>query len=181
MSKKWFLPASIIGSALAVTLVIATITNYLYPIADGTYQEWSASAMGQHFVLVDEDPCNDSDYVSTTIVNDRDSYLMDLSGIPNGSIIGKIHIDPCASSYQWEGTTSTLGVFYKWNNEHSTTSTYELPPTTTPQWDVASTTWSELNLVKDASSTLEMGVIHKQGTKGSKVSSMRAKIWHFSF
>lgn len=181
MLKRFFSPIVIAGSLLLTTLAVAIITNYLYPVGDGTYSEWNTSAVGQHFVLVDEDPCNNSDYVFTTTTDYRDSYLMDLSAIPNGSTIGKIHIDPCASSYQWEGTTSTLGVFYKWSNLHSTTSTYELQATTTPAWDVASTTWSMLNLVKNASSTLEMGVIHKQGTRGSKVSSMRAKIWYFSF
>lgn len=48
----------------------------IYPTSDGTYSAGTPSAGSTHYVLVDENPPNTSDYIDLSAVSDRDSYGM---------------------------------------------------------------------------------------------------------
>ena len=158
--------------------LLAAAIGPLLPIGDGTYSEWSTSSSSPHFVLVDEAACNgNADYVYTSTIGQRDSYDIDLSGIPDGQLITSIAIQPCASKRLAlnKTATSSLDVFYRFNGVNSADQgDYSLTGTT--PFDLATTTFSGLWLPKTATSTLEIGAVLAGGTAGAKVSRIAAFI-----
>jgi hypothetical protein len=81
------------------SLVYAAGTGYLPPVANGTHQDLIPVGSAISFENVDDTPsCNGvTDYNETFAVGDRDSYFIDISSIPNGSLVTQIDIVPCAS------------------------------------------------------------------------------------
>ena len=156
----------------------ASMTAGLGPISDGVYQEWYP-ASSTHWTLVDDfKPCNgNTDYVTTTVAGRRDSYGISLSTVPATSTISAIEVGVCASSLFSAGTTSTIRLFYRWNGvDVFATSTYELSTSTVPVVLSPFVMFSGLSLPMSATSTLEIGTMYVTGTRGAKVSAMRAQI-----
>ena len=75
----------------------ASTTGILVPTYEGYYKEWKPSTGSTHYTLVDETPCNSTDYNATTTIAKRDSYGISLSTVGNGAYISQIDIQPCAS------------------------------------------------------------------------------------
>jgi hypothetical protein len=166
---------------LAVAAALATTTAGLGPIADGTYLSWlpSPATSTDHYVLVDDfKPCNgNTDYVYTSSSTNKDSYFVSLSTVPVTSTINTIMLGTCASSLLSTGTTSSIRLFYRWNGvDVFASSTYVLSTSTLPVVLSPTTTFSGLSLPMSASSTLEIGVEFISGTRGAKVSAMRAQL-----
>src|SRR5689334_12259935 len=82
---------------LTASQAFAAITGTLLPVSDGHYAQWTPSTGTSHFANVDETPCNTTDFNSTTVVRNRDSYGVSVSSIPDGATITQIDIKPCAS------------------------------------------------------------------------------------
>lgn len=178
---------SLVGFFIACTALFSLFvqsadaagTGSLMPSADGTYTNWSLSAGGSHYVLVDESSCNGTtDYVRTTTVGDRDSYAVSLASIPNGSTITAIGVTPCASrdlSGGGKNASSKLDVFYRHNGSNGADAgSYNLTGTTPT--NLSATTWSNLSLSKDSNTVLEVGVVYSAGNKGVRVSRVATVI-----
>jgi hypothetical protein len=154
------------GSAFAAT------SGDLLPVSDGTYTQWTPNSGLAHWSLVDETSCNGTtDYVSTTTLNNRDSYRLDLSSIPNGATITSIALTPCASKNSGGGSNSTGKVFYRLNGVNSADSTAYSLSGTTPV-GLSSTFYTGLSTVKSHSTTLESGFVYTTGTKGARLSRL---------
>lgn len=158
-------------SLASVVLVYASLTPTILPTGVGTYSAWTPSTGAVHYTLVDEAACNGTtDYVSTTVVNNRDSYTVSLVGIPNGAVITDIGVAPCASKGA-SGGTDTMKVFYRLNGVNSADSASYTLSGTTPT-NLATTTYSFLSISKTATTTLEIGAVYNSGTKGARLSRL---------
>ncbi|MBZ5722929.1 MAG: hypothetical protein LAO03_21520 [Acidobacteriia bacterium] len=153
----------------------ASTTGILVPTYEGYYKEWKPSTGSTHYTLVDETPCNSTDYNATTTIAKRDSYGISLSTVGNGAYISQIDIQPCASRQTTGTGTATSNVFYRYNGvDSSDAGNYALSGTTPVQ--LATTTFSSLNLFKTATSTLETGMIYSAGDKGARLSRIATKV-----
>lgn len=154
----------------------AVNTSSLLPMSDGTYTAWTPSTGALHYQLVDESSCNGTtDYNSTTVVGNRDSYGVSLTSVPNGSTITNIQITPCASRNNSGGGSSTMNVFYRFGGVDSADAgAYALTGTTPTA--LSATNFSLLSLSKVSTSTLQVGAIYSAGTKGARLSRVATVI-----
>lgn len=172
---KYGLSISVLAVLFVAGCAYATTTSWLYPTSDGTYHQWSSSPTTTiHFTKVDDDPCNTTNYVYTTGTTKLDSYGISLATLPATATVSRVDIIPCAADYFAHGI-SDLDVYYIWNGVMSTSVTYTITNDILPN-DLATATWSGLNLSKDSSSTLEIGVRYASGTVGLRVSAMKTKL-----
>lgn len=169
-----------LGLVLTLSVVMgwkafAATTPWLYPVADGTNHAWyGTSATNTHYNLVNEVGCDSSNYIYATTTGVYDSFYINLSALAT-STITQINLIPCAASYQASGTDSILHTFYRFNGVLSNNVSYTLSPSTAFSY-LATSTWSGLSHSLNASSTLEIGVRHRAGTRGSKVSNLKVKL-----
>lgn len=153
----------------------AATTGTLLPAGDGNYKQWTPSTGSTHYTLVDEASCNgNTDYVSTTTVNNRDSYTFNLSSVPNNSTITQISITPCVSKNSSGGSNSSFKVFYRLNGVNSADSAIYSLSGTTPADQIASN--FTLSQTKIGTTTLEIGGVLTGGTKGARLSRIAAVI-----
>lgn len=178
------LVASLVATTLFAGYALAAQTGFLFPVMDGYYEDWDTSEQtSDHYTLVDDEfSCNgNQDYIYTIApggpppVTGRDSFKLNLSSIPNGSTITKIEILPCASSYRSGPfyTESTLDTFYRYGGSNSQGVSYTLSESTTTV-ELATSTWDNLGISKFESTDIQIGVKHMAGSRGSKVSRLRA-------
>lgn len=159
-------------SFLASGVAFAAVTGDLLPVSDGNYSQWTPSTGSTHATLVDESSCNGkTDYVSTSTTNNRDSYGLDLSSIPNGATITQIDLTPCASKNANGGSNSTGKVFYRSNGVNSADSAGYSLSGTTPV-GLSTTSYTGLSTVKSGSTTLESGFVFTAGAKGARLSRL---------
>lgn len=166
---------SIISFAFIGT-AFAAASIYM-PKADGSYSSWTPSTGTAHWSLVDEAACNGTtDYVSTSVVGNRDSYVVSTTSIPTGAVITKVDIVPCASRASSGNGSSQLNVFYRFAGTNSAdTGAYALPTGTTPA-QLATTTFSGLSLMQGASTAFEVGAVYSSGTKGVRLSRIASMV-----
>ncbi len=164
--KKVFVTASLFVSASAL---FAATTASLLPAGEGTYLQWTPKSGTTHSAMVDEISCNGAtDYVSTTVTGKRDSYTVSLSSIPDGSTITAVTVTPCASKNKSSGS-SVMNVFYRLNGTNSADQgAYSLTGTTPSA--LSGATYSGLSIVKNASTSLEVGAVLTSGTAGVRLS-----------
>jgi hypothetical protein len=153
----------------------ASTTAVLLPYKDGFYKQLTPSSGTTHYTMVNETLCNGlTNYNSTGTITvaARDSYGISVTsvGMGDGALISQIDVVPCASLGGSGLTTATSNVFYRWNGVDSSDqgayATSGLTPT-----ELATTTFSGLNLVKLSTSTLEIGaVMSTTGTQGFRLS-----------
>jgi len=179
--RRYAIPASIIASVLLATGALAfDIVVNTPPSSDGTYSQWDTSGFGgAHWSKVDEQLCNDgTDYVFTSTAGERDSYLVDLSGVPNGSRVNEIRVLPCAAKINPKvGMRSGFRSFYKLNGGPNVNGqTFNLTSTSFVNW--ASSTPFHADFVKDENTTLEIGVYVPAGLNagGVKVSKLKGEV-----
>jgi hypothetical protein len=155
----------------------ASTTAVLLPQSDGNYAQLIPSAATSvHFTMVNESLCNGvTNYNSTSTTTKRDSYRISVASIGDGALISKVAVVPCASR-NLSGTTgnasSTMDLFYRFNgSDSSATGSYALAANTIPA-QLATSTYSSLNLFKTSTSTLEIGAIYTSGSKGVRLSRL---------
>jgi hypothetical protein len=159
-----------------VGIASAATTSALLPLSDGSNTAFTPSSGTTHYTLVDETTCNgNTDYNSTNVVGNRDSYNVSVSSIPNGSIINSVSITPCASRNSNGGGSSTLNVFYILNGTSSSDSGNYALSGTNPS-NLASTNINVSQIVKSPATTLQIGAIYSAGTKGAKLSRISATV-----
>lgn len=157
-------------------LVLADSTGSLLPSSNGTYLQWTQKTGTTHYTMVDETTCNGTtDYNSTNIVGNRDSYGVSITSIPSGSTITAIEITPCASRNRRGNGSATMNVFYRFNGvDNVDAGNYSLTGTTPMQ--LAATTFSGLSHIRGSTSTLQIGAILSAGTKGARLSRIAAVV-----
>lgn len=157
-----------------VAVAVASTSSSLLPTGVGNYSAWTPSTGSTHYTLVDETTCNGStDYVSTNTLNNRDSYSVSLSSIPDGSLITGISITPCASRNT--NKASTMAVFYRLNSvDSSNGSSYTLSGTSPV--NLTATSFTGLSVTKTSTTTLESGAILLSGTGGARLSRLATVI-----
>lgn len=165
------------------------------PSADGYYNEWgifdstTSTPAVEHYTFVDEFTCNGTDYVfsTSTTPENTDSYIINLEDIPDGSKIEKISIRPCtATMYTVNArypddtsgyyTTSSISFFYRYNGIDGSGKSYKVTNNKLLTPSPAIVTWSNVGFIKNASSTLEIGILHIGGSAGLQVSNLRTTI-----
>jgi hypothetical protein len=105
-----------------ISVTFAVVTPALSPVGVGAYSAWTSSTRSTHYTLVDETTCNGTtDYVSTSVVGNRDSFAVSLSSIPNGAVITSISVTPCASKTT-SNKVANMSVFYRLNGTNSANS-----------------------------------------------------------
>jgi len=187
----------LLGLTLAVAIITVTVTRQfskiavadttgnLLPIADGTNRQWTtndnASSTTPHYTYVDESLCNGTtDFVYTNNTNTRDSYLLNLSSIPDGSYISSISITPCASVNTATTSTapsSTIVVFYKYNgNSEIQSFPYSLTNSNNTPNLLPASSFNSLALPKSTTTSLEIGARYVNGTLGARLGQIITNI-----
>lgn len=172
MNKKY---CSVALLGLGVIAATFAATSPIFPVGVGSYSAWAPSTGAVHYTLVDETSCNGTtDYVSTNVAGSRDSYAVSLATVPDGSTITAIAITPCASKDKTLGF-SVMDVFYRLNGVNSTIKgAYKLTdilPTVLPP-----SSYSILSIVKNASTSLEIGTVLSSGSGGARLSQISTVI-----
>ncbi len=159
--------------------VYAATTSSLLPIADGTYAQWIPNAGIVHYTRVDESVCNgNTDLNSETTVGERDSYKLDISSVPSDAVITQIDVTPCASKNTSGGVNTTFNVFYRLNGVNSIDAgSYTL--TATKPTSQSSTNFTGLSVVKNSTTTLEVGGVYTAGNRGVKLSRISTTVSYF--
>ncbi len=162
-------------------------TEALLPEQPGTYREWQPNT--QNGIVVNEKACNgNGTYDSANVSGTRDSYRVDLSSIPDGAVITKIKIFPCASRNLTSGTKTTMNVFYLFNNTPSAVKGNYVLTGITPR-PMRATVFDGLSLpvvtaaaraTGRTSSTLEIGAVLTDGTGGARLSRISTVISYTS-
>lgn len=177
IKKSILLPAVLfLTILLSAHTVFGINSSTLLPNSDGTYRQWTSKSGSTHFTNIDETKCNGTtDYVSTNTTGSRDSYVVPLSSIPNSSIITRIDIAPCASKIHNGGSVSVMDVFYRFNGSNSPDLGHYALSNNKPSPQVA-TPFSDLSLMKNSLSNLEIGALYASGNKGVLLSNISAII-----
>ncbi|MST04141.1 MAG: fibronectin type III domain-containing protein [Candidatus Pacebacteria bacterium] len=163
--------------------IFASVTPDLIPIKDGFYRHWTPSTPRlAHFPNVDETPCDGSwSYNYTNGYYARDTYGIDISSVPVGSIITKIEIIPCASLNSTKrkdgpSVASSFSVFYRLNGVNSRDSLpFKLPKNNIPA-PLPPVKFDKLKLGVVGNSNLEIGVYYAGGNLGVRVSRLSAVV-----
>lgn len=170
------LAASLVFGSL-VPLASAVATTTLFPNGEGTYTSWVGGESD-----IDETgtvSCSSSDSINEDNTGDRESVLIDLSSIPDGSTITSVDVTVSYTDASGAGSDGTFKTFARLNSTNVdasadlTASGSQSNPcnhTDTQTIDVSDT-------VKSVSTTLEVGVL-KTGTDTSNVwvGALRASV-----
>ncbi|MBI3588934.1 MAG: hypothetical protein HY093_00765 [Candidatus Liptonbacteria bacterium] len=185
MSRKKLTVYLLAFSVLTIATVIkiyADTTADLLPVLNGFYSAWTASSGSStlKYTLVDETSCNgNTDYIYTTATNNRESFSINLSSVPNGSAITAIEITPCASNHLSGSGTSNVNVFYRLNGSDSGDDGEYYLSGTTPT-DQVPYEFLLIPNIKNGSTTLQSGFVFVSGSKGARVSRLSTKITYTS-
>lgn len=146
------------------------------PVGDGFYNDWETSVGVSHYSLVDDSSCNgDLDYVSANEIGERDSYLVSLVDVPDGSVITSVSITPCASRSNNASGSAEFNVFYRLNSVDSNGSGSYLVTGNVPK-PLGSTSFSNISVTKTATTTLEIGAIFTSGKKRVRLSNLSSVV-----
>src|SRR5258706_6481517 len=157
-------------------VAFADTTSTLLPTNDGFYLQWTPKTGSVHYTMVDESSCNgQTDYVHTVTAGDRDSYVINLSSVPNGATLTQIDITPCASRASSGSTNPVMNLFYRLNGANSSDSgSYSLTGVTPVV--LSATSFTGLSAVKSSTSTIEIGAVLTSGAKGARLSQISTVI-----
>jgi hypothetical protein len=155
----------------------AAVTGTLLPISDGTYTSFTPTTGPSHYAMVDESVCNGTtDYNLESTIGSRDSYNLDLTAVPDGSLITGINITPCASASAASGTTTKGAVFNRINGVNSANgSAFTFGASTTPS-NLGTWIFNGLSVTKSAGTTVEIGAVYVTGNRGMRLSRLAATI-----
>jgi hypothetical protein len=162
--------------AFAAVALAASVTG-LTPVGDGVSTDWTPSTGTDHFAVVDEATCNGTDdYNYTETIGDTDSYVIDLSSVPDGATVTGIFITPCGSKHKKGGPTSQMSVLYRWDGVNSNEGIYFMTSNSNVPSTMITAPFTGLSLVKQATSTLEVDFTNRAGRKGLRLSRVGVDI-----
>ena len=160
-------------------------TGALLPDFPGMYDQWGSNvAQG---ILVNDQACNGTgSYDFANVTGQRTSYRVDISSIPEGSVIKRIRIVPCASANHppLSDDPTVMNVFYRFDNTQSADKGGYVLTGATPR-TLYTTSFDGLLLpvVQTAgrasgrtNSVLEIGAVLSEGTAGARLSRIATVI-----
>lgn len=160
------------------------MSGILLPSADGAYSQWipKNGTSTPHYTMVNDMVCNGtSTYNFARTAGNRDSYKVSIASIPDKAAITQISITPCASNdlvSSQSSTAAVMRVFYRFNGVSGPDrGNYKLAGIV--PYNLATTTFSGLSLVKSSSSILEIGAVissSTSNTRGARLSRIAATI-----
>ena len=146
---------SMMSVTVGVIPVFAAVTTSLYPNGQGTYTAWSGTESD-----IDEagaPDCTAMEGVYTGNTNDRESVVIDLSSIPNGSTITSVDVVVAYRDSVLSGDNGTFKTFTRFNGTDLDATSNIVASSGT-----CSSTTQTLNVadaVKNGATTLEVGVL----------------------
>lgn len=166
MSSKLagFLIISMMSMTVGVIPALAAVTTSLYPNGQGTYTAWDGTESD-----IDETgapDCSTMEGVYTGNTNDRESVVIDLSSVPNGSTITSVDIVVAYRDSILSGDNGTFKTFTRFNgiNLDATSNLVASSGTCSS----STQTLNVVDTVKNGATTLEVGVL-KTATDNSTV------------
>jgi hypothetical protein len=177
MRKTLFLGFCVLLTAAGVAY--AAGTGYLAPVGNGTYQDLTPVGSASRFENVDDSPaCNGlTDYNETFVVGDRDSYFIDISSIPNGSLVTQIDIVPCASRASVLPGGAKMKVFAIVDSAQSADKgnySIGLGAGNTPIRLATTTIFT--NFIKTATTTVQIGAVLSDTAGGLRLGGIRGRL-----
>ncbi len=158
--KKYLLSFSVLvfGFLFFSNVTFGATTSILYPIANGTYGSWSGGV-----TRVDESGvpnCSAGNSITEMIPGNRESYVFDLSSVPNNSLIDSIDVT-VASRGNVIMDGGKFKLFTRVNNSNTDSSSEISVVGTGVGSDCNNDTENFIfnNLIKDSFTTLEIGVL----------------------
>ncbi|MEN9413179.1 MAG: hypothetical protein RLZZ342_266 [Candidatus Parcubacteria bacterium] len=170
---------SLAAFLLGTGVVYAAGTGFLPPIADGVHQDFTPVGSAQHFQNVDDAlDCNGiTDYNETFGINDRDSYFVDISGVPAGATITRVDIVPCASRASLLPGGAKMRVFAIVDGVQTPDAgSYSIGLSGSNVPVRLATTTVFTNAVKTATSTVQVGAVLTTNGGGLRLSGIRARV-----
>lgn len=136
--------------------------------------QWFASIpTSSHYTLINNNDCYfGGDYVYTTTTGAVDKYTSDISSIPNGAKITAIGISGCGVTHLPGSSSSTMDVFYTYNNTTSTPTYFELLESFTSSTS-SSIPWNNLNYIKSPTSSFIFGINFDYGSQGARLYNLQ--------
>lgn len=139
--------------------VMADTTSQLVPIGNGTYTDWTGDYTDVNEGM-SSPSCDSGNYINTSTTNEKESFNIDLSTIPNGSTITNVNILVADRSYTLGSDGGTYATFLRFNNIDSTNSNVH---TTLSGSEVCTgfpnDAFDIVDTLKNSSTTLEIGVV----------------------
>lgn len=153
-------------------------TAELVPSGTGQYSQFTSSiAKGTNYLNVDDAACDGgATYNYATAVGARDAYIVNLGSVPVNALITGVTVTPCLSSHTGGPIgTSSAKVFYRFDGvEQELSTTYSVGGTTTPTNRAAATQF--VRLLRNAGSTMQIGVTYVGGGQGLRVSRVAVRL-----
>ncbi len=166
-------------ATLAAVVVTPLNGDGIFSVDSGTGNSWVGvpnDASGQRYTNIDESACNNAtDYVHTSTTQAVRRYFdVDLSSVPNGANVVAITLLPCVQSPN--SGTKSIQVGYVWGG--GATQVIHPNPINWTGTAWANSTFRVFNtsFVKQASSALQVGVIHNFPGKSINVSRLKVQL-----
>jgi hypothetical protein len=162
-------------ATLPITSVLAATSSEIVPTGNGIYTAWTGD-----YTDVDEGTgaaaCGNGDSITSGTTNDRESVVISLSSIPDGSTITSI--DVLARDRGDSAADGTYATFVRFNGSDSANSAVHTVSGTTGGCSGSRTdTFDVTDTVKTGSTTLEIGVVKTSGnTNAVRVGVLSAQI-----
>jgi hypothetical protein len=170
MNKKIFVlfSFSIVSLLLLTSGVLGATTSSLVPTGNGFYTSWTGD-----YTDVDEGTispsCSSNDYISSFTNNNRESFIINLSSIPNGATITSVNITVADRADSNSGGTYKL--FTRFNSAELEGSTLTVSSSSGCNLRSAQS-FDVTDAIKSGTTTLDVGVV-KTGTSYPASNSVR--------
>jgi len=181
--SKIFQKNNLVVAGVVGLLFLLAITYFSPVKADGydstftgeaaSTTQWLASTSTEsNYLLVNNNDCYfGGDYIYTATSGMMDKYTSDITSIPNGAKITSIGISGCWTTDLPGATSSTIDVFYTYNNTTSSPIYFDLFEYFTSTSSPSSTPgqWANLNYIKSSTSSFVFGINFDYGSQGARV------------
>ena len=148
----------------------------LYPTSNGTYSQWTTG----NFSTIDESGtpfCNNNDYVLSNGTDSRASFGIDISAIPNGSIINSVSVTVGDRGDLSAGGTYRTFIRVNTTDLDATGSALTATGSSGSACTIRTQTISAGSVVKSSGTTLQIGVAKISGNSNTvRVGTLNATI-----
>jgi len=166
---------ALLASALAGGTSAAEVTGTVLPSGDTANAGWRPRSGSVHYAMVNDASCNGTvNYNYTDQTGRRDAYRFALAAVPDGARITALTVTPCASRHSTGSGVPVMSAFYRWSGGPVSANfgTWSLAALSNVPANLPPATIGSLDLVKSATSTLDVGAIYVSGNRGVRLSRL---------